>query len=445
MLNCLNTIFASAKKQPQKAEKVNKIKALRNIQTFSGRCSNRLTSILFSSLVLLSAFGASAQDGEKLFKQNCATCHLPTEKALVGPGLKGITGRAPSKDWIVKWVKNPDALIASGDAYANQIKEYSPTAMTAFGFLEDADINAIVDYVEAYAPPAPVVTDTNVTAPTGSESANLDENTLRNILLAIAGLLLVLVMILGSVRRSLTSLVSEKAGEAAPQERGTIGTITNWLNTNRGWTGVILLVCILAFLRWGVIELMDIGVYTGYKPEQPIAFSHKIHAGQNGINCVYCHTSAEKGKSAGIPTLNVCMNCHTYVDQGPTGTAEIAKIYAALDYDPVKKVYGNNPTPVKWVRVHNLPDLAYFNHSQHVVVGKIECQQCHGEVQEMGVAEQHSPLTMGWCVNCHRETSVQVADNAYYEDLHERTPDWHDGNPVTVERIGGLECAKCHY
>ena len=404
-----------------------------------------LASLVLTSLIFFSSFGAFAQDGEKLFKQNCATCHLPTEKSLVGPGLKGITERAPSEEWIVKWVKNPDAMVASGDAYANKIKDYSPTAMTAFGYLSDDEIISIIDYVKNYAPPveaAPVAAE-GVAETSGS--GVLDEGTLRNVLIAIGGLLLVLVFILSSVRRSLTLLVSQKEGVEAPEELGSWGTITHWMNTHRGWTGVLLLAATLLFLQWGTKELMNVGVYQGYKPEQPIAFSHKIHAGQNGINCVYCHTSAEKGKSAGIPSLNVCMNCHTYVQEGPSGTTEIAKIYAALDYDPETKVYGDNPTPVKWVRVHNLPDLAYFNHSQHVVVGKIECQQCHGEVEAMGVAEQHSPLTMGWCVNCHRETSVQVADNEYYEDLHERTPSWHDGNPVTVERIGGLECAKCHY
>ena len=406
----------------------------------------RLASILFSSLLILSSLGANAQDGEKLFKQNCATCHLPTEKAMVGPGLKGITDRAPSEDWIVKWVKSPAAMIASGDAYANSIKDFSPSMMTDFGFLSDEEIVSIIEYVKTYQPPVEeptAVADAGTAA--GGSSGSLGENVLRNILFAIAGLLLVLVMVLSSVRRQLTSLVSEKTGEEAPEELGTLATIGHWMNTNRGWTGVLLLAATLAFLRWGTIELMEIGVYTGYKPEQPIAFSHKIHAGQNGINCVYCHTSAEKGKTAGIPSLNVCMNCHTHVDEGPSGKGEIAKIYAALDFDPASKTYGDNPSPVKWVRVHNLPDLAYFNHSQHVVVGKIECQECHGEVEEMGVAEQHSPLTMGWCVNCHRETSVQVANNEYYEDLHERTPEWHDGNPVTVQRIGGLECAKCHY
>lgn len=403
----------------------------------------RIASILFSSLLLLSVFGANAQDGQKLFKQNCATCHLPTDKTLIGPGLAGIEDRAPDQQWIIDWVKNPDGLIASGDAYANEIKEFSPTAMTAFGFLEDAEIVAILDYIKN--PPAPeVVEDVAAEGGEGAETASLDENTLRNVLLAIAGLLLVLILVLSSVRRSLTALVDEKTGETT-EELGTWGSMTTWMNSHRGWVGVFALVGILAFLKWGVIELMEIGVYQGYKPEQPIAFSHKIHAGQNGINCVYCHTGAEKGKTSGIPSLNVCMNCHTYVSEGPSGTEEIAKIYAALDYNPDTKEYGDNPTPVEWVRVHNLPDLSYFNHSQHVVVGKIECQECHGAVEEMGVAEQHSPLTMGWCVECHRTTSVKVANNEYYEDLHERTPEWHDGNPVTVERIGGLECAKCHY
>lgn len=427
--------------------KVNKNKALVNDRILKGSSSMRLASILFSSLILLSSFGAFAQDGEKLFKQNCSSCHRIDDQKVVGPGLAGIEDRAPSREWIVKWVQDPDGMVASGDEYANSIKDYSPTAMTAFGYLEEAQIFAILDYIAN--PPVEEATadvaDAGVGEAAGAGSGTLDENVLRNILIAIAALLVVLVMILSSVRKSLTKLVDAKTGETTI-ERGTWGSITYWLNTHRGWTGVILLACTLAFLRWGVGYLMDeVGVYQGYKPEQPIAFSHKIHAGQNGINCVYCHTSAEKGKTAGIPSLNVCMNCHTYVQEGPSGTEEIAKIYAALDYDPVNQVYGDNPSPVKWVRVHNLPDLAYFNHSQHVVVGKIECQECHGEIEEMGVAEQHSPLTMGWCVNCHRETSVQVANNEYYEDLHERTPDWHNGEAITVEKIGGLECAKCHY
>lgn len=410
----------------------------------------RLASILFSSFILLASYGAFAQDGEKLFKQNCSSCHRIDDQKVVGPGLAGIEDRAPSREWIIKWVKDPDGMIASGDEYANQIKDYSPTAMTAFGYLEDAQIIAILDYianppvVEAPAADAAAAGATDGGA-AAAGSGKLDENVLRNILIGITALLLVLISILGSVRKSLTKLVDAKTGETTV-ERGTWGSITHWLNTHRGWTGVLLLAATLAFLRWGVGALMDdVGVYTGYQPEQPINFSHKIHAGQNGINCVYCHTGAEKGKHSNIPSLNVCMNCHTYVQEGPSGKTEIAKIYAALDYDPATQVYGDNPKPVRWIRVHNLPDLAYFNHSQHVVVGKIECQECHGAMEEIGVANQHSPLTMGWCIDCHRKTSVQVANNGYYEDLHERTPDWHNGDAITVEKIGGLECAKCHY
>jgi len=441
----LNTIFAPVKKGSFLDLKVNKIKVLVNDKIIQRSSFKNLASIVLTSFVFLSSFGAYAQDGEKLFKQHCATCHLPTEKGLVGPGLKGITERAPSEEWIVKWVKSPAALIASGDAYANSIKDYSPTMMADFGYLSDEEIIAIIGYVKNYAPPveaAPVAAEGVAET---SASGTLDEGTLRNVLIGIVGLLIVLAFVLSSVRRSLTQLVSQKDGVEAPEERGVWATITHWMATHRGWTGVAILAGTLLFLQWGVKDLMNIGVYQGYKPTQPIAFSHKIHAGQNGINCVYCHTGAEKGKHSNIPSLNVCMNCHTYVQEGPSGTTEIAKIYAALDYDPDTKVYGDSPTPVEWVRIHNLPDFSNFNHSQHVVIGKIECQECHGAMEEMGVAEQHSPLTMGWCINCHRETSVQVADNGYYEDMHERTPSWHDGEAITVERIGGLECAKCHY
>jgi cytochrome c2 len=428
------------------SEKVNKNKALVNDRILKRSSSMRLASILFSSLILLSSFGAVAQDGEKLFKQNCATCHRIDDKKMVGPGLAGIEDRAPSREWLVKWVQGPAAMIASGDAYANSIKDIDPSMMTDFGYLSEEEILSIFDYVKN--PPVEEVVVAEVGGGEATDAAStgkLDENVLRNILIGIAALLLVLITILSSVRKSLTKLVDAKTGETTI-ERGTWGSITHWMNNNRGWTGVLLLAVTLAFLKWGVVYLMDnVGVYQGYQPEQPINFSHKIHAGQNGINCVYCHTGAEKGKHSNIPSLNVCMNCHSYVNEGPSGTEEIAKIYKALDYDYDTKTYGDNPTPVKWVRVHNLPDLAYFNHSQHVVVGKIECQECHGPMEEVGVANQHSPLTMGWCINCHRETSVQVADNGYYEDLHERTPDWHNGEAITVEKIGGLECAKCHY
>ena len=160
---------------------------------------------------------------------------------------------------------------------------------------------------------------------------------------------------------------------------------------------------------------IQFGVQQGYQPTQPIAFSHEIHAGQYEIECQYCHTGVMISKSANIPSANICMNCHTAIK---TESKEIAKIYKAIDYDPETGEYGDNVKPIEWVRVHNLPDLAYFNHSQHVNVGEIECQTCHGPIEEMAVVKQWSTLTMGWCINCHRETKVNAKGNAYYDQLN---------------------------
>ena len=179
----------------------------------------------------------------------------------------------------------------------------------------------------------------------------------------------------------------------------------------------------------------------------PIAFSHKIHAGDNAINCQYCHSSAAKGKTAGIPTANVCMNCHKAIKTGTlTGTTEISKIYTALDYNPETGVYGKNQKPIIWTRVHNLPDFAYFNHSQHVKVGGVDCAACHGKMDTVTVANQASPLTMGWCIDCHRRTPVKMDGNDYYKDWHKKFTEKHgkDFQP-TVANIGGTECGRCHY
>ena len=191
--------------------------------------------------------------------------------------------------------------------------------------------------------------------------------------------------------------------------------------------------------------LFTIGVQEGYAPTQPIAYSHKVHAGQFEIDCNYCHTGVRIGKNANIPSANICMNCHGEIREGTnTGTTEIAKIYAALDYDPDTRKYGPNSKPIEWVRVHNLPDLAYFNHSQHVKVGNIECETCHGEIKEMEVVGQHAQLTMGWCISCHRETKVNTRGNAYYDKLVQLHAE-KSKEPMKVVDIGGLECSKCHY
>ncbi|HEX8548009.1 MAG TPA: cytochrome c3 family protein, partial [Cytophagaceae bacterium] len=194
-----------------------------------------------------------------------------------------------------------------------------------------------------------------------------------------------------------------------------------------------IFICVSVRACWN--GLLTVGVEQGYRPVQPIPFSHKQHAGQYKINCNYCHTGVNKGKQANIPSLNICMNCHSQIKKGPRfGEDAIGKVI---------KAYNENK-PIKWVRVHNLPDLAYFNHAQHVNVGGLECTNCHGPIDTMEVVHQVSPLTMGWCINCHRETSVNGKDNAYYDkllELHNKV----SKKELKVADIGGLECSKCHY
>jgi hypothetical protein len=207
-------------------------------------------------------------------------------------------------------------------------------------------------------------------------------------------------------------------------------------------------VVVILVLKVAFDAMMGVGVTTNYMPEQPIAYSHKIHAGDNGIDCNYCHSGARNSKTAGIPSANVCMNCHTYISSGTnTGETEIAKIYDAIGFDVNTRSYieGYEQKPIKWVRIHNLPDLAYFNHSQHVTVGKLECQECHGPVEEMDVVWQENDLTMGWCIDCHRETEVKMEGNDYYTSMHEKMKEKYAGEKITVDKIGGLECGKCHY
>jgi hypothetical protein len=224
----------------------------------------------------------------------------------------------------------------------------------------------------------------------------------------------------------------------------------------------LILVVWLVVEAWGALWV--IGVYGGpevehYRPEQPIAFDHSLHAGKDNlaIDCQYCHSGASKSRHAGIPSANVCMNCHKAVDSGTkTGTKEIAKIYAAVGWDPTTQSYTGKEEPIRWVKVHNLPDHAYFNHAQHVAVAGLECQDCHGPIDtEMTVAEQWAPLTMGWCIDCHTEREVKMAGNGYYDEVMARLMETDKGHSelkkylqdgkITVRELGGLECAKCHY
>jgi len=400
---------------------------------------------------------ASAADGKTVFKQNCAVCHALTDQKITGPGLKAVGDRVPKGDWLFNWIKNNDKLIKGGDAYAVKIyKENGNQTMTVMeGTLTDDEIKA----VEAYILNPPVEVKPTAVASAGSATeGNEDEKGVNPlyILLAVIVILAILTVILRGVRLSLQNVNNAKEGAEEAEPVSFYEESKNWLGGHRRFVAVCLIVlsCIGMKSCWN--SLFRVGVYydwqtgKGYHPEQPIKFSHKIHAGDNAIACQYCHNSVEKSRHAGIPTVNICMNCHKGIQEGAvTGTKEISKIYAAAGFDPKAGTYDvSKQNPIQWIKVHNLPDHVYFNHSQHVVVGKIECAQCHGDVKAMTTVEQKSPLTMKWCIECHRKTEVAMAGNAYYDRLHEALKEKYKKehlNTFTVAQMGGIECAKCHY
>lgn len=397
------------------------------------------------------AFEGDATNGKKMFKANCAACHK-LDKKLIGPALGGVTERR-SEEWLVEWIRDNAALRASGDKDANAIyEEYNGMVMTAFPQLSDQDIFDILQYtVEGDQKPAAAPTTAG-----GAAVAQVEQPDYTLPLLGVLAFMLIVMIAMLIKMKNTLRVVEGKDSEGFGDEVKALfqGLYANKFLMTIGAvaTGVI----VLYFLYWA---LMGVGVKTKYQPEQPIAFSHKIHAGQNKIDCNYCHSSARHSKTSGIPSTNVCMNCHKYVDgsemvnaetgelkYGGERSPEIAKIYAAIGWDPDNQAYIENyeQKPVKWVRIHNLPDLVYFNHAQHVTAGEQECQTCHGPVETMDEVYQYSELTMGWCINCHRETEVNVG-NGYYEGYHEKIAEKYHTEKITVDKIGGLECGKCHY
>ena len=412
--------------------------------------------IFLFSVMTVSAFEGDASNGKKLFKSNCASCHK-LDKKLVGPALTGVTDKY-SEEWLLAWIRNNAELRASGDADSIAIfEEYNGSVMSAFPALSDQDIFDILQYTiegdKKPVPPGGDLAGTTVVV----EGKNYDSE----ITIGLGVLLFLMVMLLARMKNTLR-LVQGKDPVSILDEAGWFwGRLIN----NKGFVTVSTVVITVAFLSQLYGWMMGIGMEQNYQPEQPIAFSHALHAGENQIDCNYCHSSARHSKHSGIPSANVCMNCHMYVDGSEItddagnlkydgeGSPEIAKIYAAIGWDSENREYieGYEQQPIKWVRIHNLPDLAYFNHSQHVNAGQLECQECHGPVETMEEVYQYSELTMGWCINCHRETEVKTA-NGYYANAEEGTQTinerlaakFHDES-ITVEKIGGLECGKCHY
>lgn len=374
-------------------------------------------------------------EGEKLFKANCVACHR-VDQQLIGPALMNVYDRRDI-EWIKAFIRNSQAVIASGDETATALyAEYNNTVMTSFDFTDD-EIMSILAYVKDQTdnPPVEVSATADGGAAAGGE-AGIPSKYLNIIFIGLVVTLLLLLIVLVMIINVLQKYLAER-GDLTKEDEELVAQRFDFgaLLRNRAFIGIVAFVVTAIAFKGIIDQLYNIGVQQGYAPKQPIAFSHKIHAGQFEIDCNYCHTGVTKSKNANIPSPNICMNCHSAITSGTnTGTAEIEKIYAA---------YENNE-PIEWVRIHNLPDLAYFNHSQHVKVGGVECKTCHGPIEEMDVVEQYSNLTMGWCIECHRETDVKTKGNAYYDELV-KLHDNVSAQPMKVEDIGGLECAKCHY
>lgn len=412
--------------------------------------------LTFSATISVNAQEADPKKGKELFNSLCAACHKRYKKAT-GPALYGVTDRH-STEWLYKWIKNSSAMIAAGDPEAVAIyEEYNKTPMNAFPQLTNGDIDNILAYVmepKAEAPKATGVVDAgaaNASSGVGGSSS------LQKVVLGL--LVLVLVVLTGVlylVNKTLRKFaVANGVQLPVKEERKPIwkAFIENQFLLI---VSAIFLLLISAYFVYGF--LMQVGVDKGYEPVQPIHYSHRIHAGENKIECKYCHSSARVSKHSGIPSLNVCMNCHKSIGEvaevtqqegltkyGVDYNKEIQKLYAAVGWDANSQAYTGKTEPVKWVRIHNLPDFAYFNHSQHVEVAGVACQKCHGPVEEMEIMYQYSPLTMGWCINCHRETNVKVEGNAYYEKIHEELSKKYGVDKLTAAQMGGLECGKCHY
>ena len=416
---------------------------------FKRRLTPRSSFLVCTFLIniLLFSNAAFSQDGHALFVANCASCHKVDAK-LVGPALAGVESRWPSRGKIHDWVHNSTKVIQSGDQYAVSLfNEYNKTQMTAFPQLADKDIDAILDYVKLEAGKATAVGTT-----TTQTAANPEENSDKTLLFGILTLILAIVAFtLLYINANLKKMADDKEGVLSMEP------IPFWRNKTYIIVGTLVLFLIGGYyITEGAVGL---GRQQKYEPKQPIFFSHKVHPGTNQISCQYCHIGVYQGKQATIPSVNICMNCHMAINEYKgeklvdgngkeiNGTAEILKLYKYAGFETGKPWDASKAKPIEWVRIHNLPDHVYFNHAQHVNAGRVQCQTCHGEVTSYNEMFQFAPLSMGWCLNCHRSTKVQFDNNGFYSMYEKYKEDIknHRMDSVTVKDIGGAECQKCHY
>lgn len=390
---------------------------LRKPYTFKGFLITGTLSLLL--LFSLTSYGQTAE-AEKNFAV-CKACHTIGGGKLVGPDLKGVNDRY-EEAWLIKFIQNSTQMIESGDARAIQVFEaYNKIPMPP-NPLTDDQVRDILLYIANDGKVAGgSATEVATEAVTEEHAQPMDQQLLaemkrdeaRNMRTTFM-VLLILILV------SLFDLIVLKVVKA------------RWIHA------IIILISVVVIGEIVFVEATSLGRQQYYQPEQPVWFSHKIHSGQNQIDCKYCHFTADKSMHAGIPPVNVCLNCHNQVREGKiTGTREIDKIYQAVA----------NNKPIEWVKVHNLPDHVYFNHAQHVNIGKIDCQQCHGEVEKMDEIIQVEDLSMGWCIACHRTTNVAFDSNKFYDQYRKTHEKLKNGeiDRITAQTMGGDECQKCHY
>lgn len=416
-------------------------------------CKPAIRKLLFIlSFVVFSIIQVSAQDGAAIFKSKCASCHIMGRDAT-GPNLEGVLAKWDGNvDNLKLWIKNWRKAVAAGIPRASEAQNLKASEMIIFeGSITDAELDAVTSYITGWTPPQP----------NDQEDPGMPKPDNSNAIIfgVISLILAIIALILMQVNSNLKKLSDDAEGIQRPEPVP--------FYRNKIYIAMLSLVFFVIagyFLAKGAIGLQR---QTDYQPEQPIFYSHKVHAGINQINCLYCHGNAWESKSAAIPSVNVCMNCHKTIqayEKGPElyneegekvdGTAEIAKLYKYAGFDPANADAWDpsKAKPIEWTKIHNLPDHVFFSHAQHVRAGNVQCQTCHGEITAMDEVKQASELSMGWCVNCHRETKVDfnydsTKGNKFYSIYEKFHNDIKTGkmDSVTVKDIGGLECQKCHY
>lgn len=377
---------------------------------------------------------------------------------MTGPALMNLEERGQWSDHnkLLEWVHNPAAFMAK-DKYTSDLKtRMGGVQMTPFPELTIKDVDAIVSYINSE------VANANKPQPGGGEGVSEAPKASNNAVIfgVISLILAIIALILMQVNSNLKKLSDDAEGIHRPEPVP--------FYRNKIYIAVLAVLLFLVCGYYVTKGAIGLGRTKGYQPIQPIYYSHKVHAGINQINCLYCHGGAWESKQASIPSVNVCMNCHKaiteysakspklYDENGDeiNATAEIQKLYKYAGFDP-KNPSRWDPSqakPIEWIKIHNLPDHVFFSHAQHVRAGKVQCQTCHGEITTMDQVKQFAELSMGWCINCHRQTKVDfdydsTKGNKFYSIYEKFHNDIKAGkmDSVTVKDIGGLECQKCHY